>query len=158
MPRLETPRTLRIAPLLEHGEHLDTVADWLWDEWKDLDGQPWAQMRASLDEVRRPASRLALVEDQPVGVLLFKRVKFKGKAPLRLFINALYVTQGQRRRGVASALVEEAARLASESDDVLFVYTHIAPWYERRGFTLTEGEDERGNVVLSRRLGAASRG
>lgn len=72
-------------------------------------------------------------------------MRFRGRGPLRLFVNALFVAEGHRGQGVGSALLAEAVRRATSE---LFVYTDLRGWYEARGFAFVERDAESGSVLL----------
>ncbi|MCA9676906.1 MAG: GNAT family N-acetyltransferase [Kofleriaceae bacterium] len=74
------------------------------------------------------------------------------------WVAAVYVTPSHRRRGVASAILQEAARIASRGGitglyiDCLAV---TAPAYERNGWTIIEREvGDKDSVVMLGRLSA----
>jgi ribosomal protein S18 acetylase RimI-like enzyme len=43
-----------------------------------------------------------------------------------------------RRRGIATALLNEALARVGKEHDAIYVYTQIRAWYEARGFTVIE--------------------
>ena len=142
---------MHIVPLADCPQHLETAARWLWDEWHGQYGnRDFEQVRATLfDKPGRPPALLA-IDGAPVGVIVFRRVKFHGQEPLRLFINALFVTAEHRRRGIATALLGDALSRVGTEHDTIYVYTHLRDWYQARGFTFVKEEAETKNVVLCR--------
>jgi predicted N-acetyltransferase YhbS len=141
---------MQIIPLADCPQHVDTVTQWLWDEWGGAyAAQTQEQVRKTLlGRPTNPPTLVALERAEPVGVLGFRRIMFKGREPLLLFINSLFVAETQRGHGVGSALLRAALARVGPQDAVVYVYTHIRAWYEARGFALIEEEAETGNVVL----------
>lgn len=141
-----------IIPLDDCPQHLDTIVQWVWDEWRGgQNGQSFDQTRAVMKgNPGHPPTLVALDDEthRPLGVLGFRRVMLHGRDPLVLFINSLFVPVSKRRRGIASALLTEAVRRVGPEDEWLYVYTNIATWYEARGFTAIEREPASGNTVL----------
>jgi ribosomal protein S18 acetylase RimI-like enzyme len=154
--RTVTARSFAIAPLDDCPDHLDTVVQWVWDEWRGgHNKQSFEETRSIIQgKPDRPPTLVAIDEHTAaaVGVLGFRRVMLHGREPLLLFINSLFVPAPARRRGVATALVAEAVRRvgarSGPSDEWLYVYTNIASWYEARGFDVAEHDAETGNTVL----------
>lgn len=155
-----TPRSFAIVTLDDYPDYLDTVVQWVWDEWRGgHNNQSLEETRAIMQSKPSwPPTLVAIDEEtaQAIGVLGFRRVTLHGREPLRLFINSLFVPAQARRRGVATALVAEAVRRAGarsdRSEEWLYVYTNIASWYEARGFEAAEHDAETGNTVLRVRI------
>ncbi len=143
---------MKIVDATEVASKLDTVAHWLWNQWGRPEGQTLAESRQNLERQRSPCSLVAVVDDEPRGVLVFRRVKYMGRPPLRLFIYSIYVDEGSRGEGIGTALLSEAVARASALDDAVHVYTDIPEWYVERGFSIEERDPKTGNVVLSRTL------
>lgn len=141
---------MQIIPLTECQQHLDTVTQWVWDEWGGV------HVGGSIEKVRAilagrptcPPTLVALEREVPVGVLGFRRLMLRGRGPVRLFINQLFVVPARRAQGIGTALLREALGRVGPEDEALYVYTHLKVWYEERGFVVVEAEAQTGNVVL----------
>lgn len=142
---------MQIVSLSDFPQHLDVVAQWLWDEWHgQYAAQTFEQVRSTLlDKPGCPPALIAL-DGEPLGAIVFRRIKFRGREPLLLFVNALYVPLHARERGVATALLTEGLARVGKEHAAVHVYTQIRAWYEARGFTVIEEDSEPPNVVLSR--------
>lgn len=141
---------MHILPLPECPQHLDTITQWVWDEWGGRHvGGSIAQVRSIVaGRPTCPPTLVALDGTTPVGMLGFRRITLHGREPLRLFVNQLFVVPGQREHGIGTELVRDALGRVGPEDAALYVYTHLRDWYAARGFTLVEEEAETGNVVL----------
>lgn len=140
---------MQILTLAECPQHVDTATQWLWDEWpRGASGETFDQTRTTL--LGRPdcPPTLLAIDHEPLGVIGFRRVKFRGREPLLLFINSLLVIPTHRSRGIATALLTEALRRVEPADLPVHVYTHLRDWYTARGFVFVEEESETGNVLL----------
>lgn len=142
-----------ILPISDCARHVDAIAQWTWEEWKETSGLTLAQTRTQLQQRSTcPATLIAVVDGEAIGVIAFRRVKYKGREPLVLFINSLFVRPSDRGRGVGTALLSTALGKVGCEDRAVHVYTHIRAWYEARGFTVIEEDPETSNFVLSRTL------
>ena len=144
---------MEIQSLDECPQHLDLVASWVWEHWKDSSGSSLAQTRAQLrGEPDCPATLLALERAGPIGVLGFSRFDHPRLGPRLLFVNSLYVEEAARSRGADGALLAAALIAAAATDRTLYVYTNIPGWYEARGFTCVERAADSLGAVLLREL------
>jgi predicted N-acetyltransferase YhbS len=150
---------MHIIPLTEVPHHVETVTHWIWDEWRGAyAGETFEGIRKILlGRPTNPPTVVALDGAAPVGVLGFRRIMFRGREPLRLFINSLFVVETHRRRGIGTALLYDALGRVEPADPVVYVYASIRAWYEARGFVVIEEESDTGNAVLraTRPFGAA---
>jgi GNAT superfamily N-acetyltransferase len=136
-----------IEPLSDHPLVLPIAAQWIWENWgtRTLD-----QTIELLDQPPDcPPSLVALIDKRPVGVLGFGRWRRPDEAVDPLWINSLFVIEEERSRRVGSQLLATAVGSASSIADDLYVFTDIPIWYERRGWTSIEEEDD-GSVLRLR--------
>jgi GNAT superfamily N-acetyltransferase len=137
-----------IEPLSDHPLALPIAAQWIWETWgtKTLD-----QTIELLDQPKDcPPTLVALIDKRPIGVLGFGRWRLPDEVVDSLWINSLFVIEGERSRRLGSQLLASAIESASLFADELNVFTDIPIWYERRGWqTMEESED---GSVLRRRL------
>jgi predicted N-acetyltransferase YhbS len=144
---------MEIINLSRCPEHTDTVARWIFAEWADRSELTLDEvLRHLADQPTRPPTLLAVDGERVLGVLGFRRVKYRGREPAVLFINSLFVAESSRNRGIGSALVSEALRRVGPEDAALYVYTDIRAWYESRDFQLVDQETGTGNAVLRRAI------
>lgn len=141
-----------IARLVDASEHIDTVTRWLLDEWPDAALPFRARRSRLLHSPSCPPALVALSARKAVGVLSFARFVRAGTEHASLFVDALYVDQTARGQGVGSALLAAATAEAAPFESQLFVYTAVPSWYQRRGWTVVQVDDDGEHVVLERHL------
>jgi hypothetical protein len=137
-----------IEPLSKYPLALPIVAQWIWETWgtKTLD-----QTIELLDQPKDcPPTLVALIDRSPVGVLGFGRWRRPNEVVDSLWINSLFVIEGERSRRLGSDLLASAIVSASSFADELYVLTDIPIWYECRGWEPIEKSDA--GSVLRRRL------
>ncbi|MBL0218892.1 MAG: GNAT family N-acetyltransferase [Myxococcales bacterium] len=151
---------VEIRQLSECPEHLTTVGTWLWEQWWHRRTPTPAlvidllRTRAAFDRV--PYTVVGLADGVPVGTCSVIENDCDHRPQYTPWVAAVYVVQSHRKRGVASAILQEAARIASRAGvtglyiDCLAV---TAPVYERNGWTILESEvGDKDSVVMLRRL------
>jgi len=140
-----------IEPLSDHPSALPVVARWVWETWGS---KTYEETVASLDDPEDcPPTLIAVAGGRPVGVVGFGRFRRVDEPVETLWINALYVVEAERSRGLGSRLVSAAIDLAGSWVEELHVYTDVPTWYEHRGWTVIESSD--GDSVLRHRLSGA---
>ena len=140
-----------IGPLSDHPSALPVVARWVWETWGT---KTYEETVASLDDPEDcPPTLIALASGRPVGVVGFGRFRRADDTVETLWINALYVAEAERSRGLGSQLLSAAIDLAGSWVEELYVYTDVPTWYEHRGWTIIESTD--GDSVLRCRLSGA---
>jgi GNAT superfamily N-acetyltransferase len=73
---------------------------------------------------------------------------FRGREPLLLFINSLFVLASHRGHGIGTALLRDGLGRVGPEDQYVYVYASIRTWYEGRGFVVVEEDGDTGNSVL----------
>ena len=106
--------------------------------------------RHCVESSRLGAPTIGTVGGIPSRLALFR--PREGDQHPSLFIDALYVCRADRSQGVGSALLGAALNAAGAHENRLFVYTAIAPWYQRRGWTVVQREADGAHFVLETRL------
>jgi len=140
-----------IEPLSDHPFALPVVARWVWQTWGS---KTYEETAASLDAPENcPPTLIAVASGRPVGVVGFGRFRRADDTVETLWINALYVAEAERSRGLGSQLLSAAIGLAGSWAKELYVYTDVPTWYEHRGWTDIESTD--GGTVLSRSVSGA---
>lgn len=137
-----------IEELSDHPAALPVVARWVWETWGS---KTYEQTVESLDDPRNcPPSLVAVSGVRPVGVVGFGRFRRESDSVDTLWINALFVLDAERSKGLGTQLLTEAVANARHFADELYVYTDVPEWYENRGWAVIESTDD--NTVLRRRL------
>jgi predicted N-acetyltransferase YhbS len=142
-----------IRPLAECPSHLDTVAKWVWDQWRDHSGLSQDETRARLrNPADCPPTLIAEENGAPVGVLGFQRFVRSSGEPPSLFVDVLFVPESERGRGIGADLVREGVERARPFAADLFVYTSQRDWYQKRGWTVLKVDPVSSLFVLSRTI------
>jgi GNAT superfamily N-acetyltransferase len=145
---------VRIRPLAEHPELVDTVARWHWDEWGGESVEDWAQNLRRHAENGIPTTFVALESGRPVGSVTLTEHDMPGHLSYGNFgpwIAGTYVTPEARGTGAGAALMRHAIERADEwGIPRLYLYTEAArPFYEHLGWsTLDETEYGGGTVAV----------
>ena len=143
---------MQIRPLIDLPEHVDVVTRWLWDQWPDANSTIEERRERLMLVDDCPPALLALSENEPVGVLAFRRHPRNSSVRRALFIDALYVHASCRDRGIGAALVAEAVLAARDFERELFVFTDKRDYYEKRGWSLHAIDPKPNHVVLVRQI------
>jgi predicted N-acetyltransferase YhbS len=138
-----------IRPAAE-SRHLPEVAAWLHAEW--WQGEALQATEAYLRAAAGPAAPCALVAEaggRPLGTASLEVEDLPGRPDLSPWLASVLVTPEHRRRGVATALVQEVlrrARLLGHRQIWLFTADQ-APFYAARGWAPAGAETWRGRAV-----------
>jgi GNAT superfamily N-acetyltransferase len=141
-----------IVRLDDASEHVDRVTGWLLEQWPDPSSSFQSRRARLLDARDCPSALIVVSAGAPCGVVGFARFRRDGDERPSLFVDALYVHPSARAQGYGSALLEAAVAAAAAFAQRLFVYTTIAPWYQRRGWTVAYAGTAPGHFVLERSL------
>lgn len=128
-----------IEPLGRHLTLVSEISRWHWDEWghdyPESSPDEWAHQlagKANIDIL--PATWIALVGDQPVGVVTVELDGVEPQPELKPDVAGLFVLPDYRSRGIGSALMsacEEGARVLGVR--TLYLNTEAAePFYADR--------------------------
>lgn len=125
---------------------LNTLYRWFSEEWNEVDPFPEQKNGVAL-----PAPLVALHEGVLVGGLAFTGYRKPESDEAGLWICALYVTPDERRRGIASKLIQAAERLAQQRGFAeLYARTESPVLYEKQSWVALR-EDAVG-VILRKTL------
>ena len=140
---------MQILRLADRPQYLGAVARWVWELWRDRSDLSEEKTRSRLlDPPDCPQTLVAEEDDAPVGVLGFQRfVRAAGESP-SLFIDALFVPEPLRGRGIGAALVREGVERARAFAPDLYVYTSYQDWYRWQGWSLIKVDPVSGLFVL----------
>lgn len=142
---------MRVDYLMNHSEHVETVARWIYDEWThmtvdSLDLEVEA-VRGRLSDSRIPLCLVALDDGQCIGTVSLFTNDLDSRPDLIPWLAALYVRQDRRNTGVGGALVEEVVAVARRLGvGRLYLHTETAnAYYARKGWRpLFRTIDDRG--------------
>jgi GNAT superfamily N-acetyltransferase len=145
----------RMEPLADHLDHVPLLAEWHHAEWGHLNRAIPLEARA--ERLRKRATRggiptcvVALVGDDLAGSASLVESDMDTHAELTPWLASVYVSPSFRRRGIASALVEEIEKLAArEGVDTLWLWTPDQErLYARLGWVTTAREPYRGLIAV----------
>jgi len=112
---MSTESRTTIEPLSDHLSALPVVARWVWETWKS---KTYEETLASLDSPEKcPHTLVALVAGHPVGVIGFVSFHRAEDTVETLWINALYVVEVERFRGLGSRLLSAVSDIAKPWSD-----------------------------------------
>ena len=141
---------MQILSLADRPQYLDTVGRWVWELWRDRSDLSEERTRSRLlDPPGCPQTLVAEEDDAPVGVLGFQRFVRAAGEPPSLFIDALFVPEPLRGRGIGGALVREGVERARAFAPDLYVYTSYEDWYQWQGWSLIKVDPVSGLFVLT---------
>jgi GNAT superfamily N-acetyltransferase len=143
---------MKTCRLADFPQHADEVTSWVINEWPQPEVTFAARRNRLLGRTDCPATLLAVSDERPVGVLGFGRFRREGDDHLSLFIDVLYVHAADRRCGIGTALLRDAAGSAALFERELFVYTASLEWYQHRGWVVRQSGPDANLSVLSREL------
>lgn len=154
---------LGIFDLRERPQHADAVAQRVWKAFWKHKGTPFAQTRDGLDALLKtgsgvPFALVAEIDGRPCGNALVIDNDEPAKPDLTPWLAALWVDEAVRGRGIAAALLEEAAqRCRTLGVPRLYLASRPAlrDFYIGLGWTALEGEVGPHRLALyARELGA----
>ncbi len=150
---------IEVKQISECPEHLTAVGDWIYHEW-------WFRVHKSPDVIynllrthtgkdRVPFTVVALAEGLPVGSCSVIENDCVHRPQYAPWVAAVFVRREMRNRGIASAVLQEAATIATRSGiEGLYIDCHVrtVPVYEKNGWVVHEREvGDKDSVVMLRR-------
>lgn len=139
--------------------HLTAVGTWIYTQWWSRAHESpevvFALLRTHVVPDRVPFTLVALADGLPVGSCSIIENDCVHRPQLAPWVAAVYVQPTLRRRGVASALLQEAAAIAARTGiEALYIdcLAATAPVYARNGWNVHEREvGDPDSVVMVRR-------
>lgn len=154
---------MSIVKIVDRPDLVQTVADWLWQEFWRQDGYSLADthlaVAASIARLGPQQTFVLLVDGEPVGTASLTAEDLDERPGLTPWLAGVFVIPEARGRGYATRLigaVEAACRAASVP--VLWLYTNTAErMYAGAGWRVVEVVPRQGRcpvTVMRRDLGA----
>jgi len=150
--------TCQVQQLSECPQYLETVGNWIFSQWwsrrHDSAEVVFAWLRGHTQKDRVPYTVVALVGGVAVGSCCVIQNDCVHRPQYSPWVAAVFVKPEMRRRGIASAMLQEAAAIARKAD-VKGLYIDClratAPVYEKNGWKIYEREvGDKDSVVLLR--------
>ena len=157
--KLERPAmTCQVQQLSECLQHLEAVGNWIFYQWwsRRCDSAEvvldWLRTHTQKDKV--PYTVVAIVGGIPVGSCSVIQNDCVHRPQYSPWVAAVFVKEEMRHRGIASAMLQEAAAIARRAD-VKGLYIDClaatAPVYEKNGWKVYEREvGDKDSVVMLR--------
>jgi GNAT superfamily N-acetyltransferase len=151
---------IELKQLSECPESLTTVGDWIYHEW-------WFRAHKSPEAVYNflrthtakdlvPFTVVAFVNGQPVGSCSVIENDCVHRPQYAPWVAAVFVKPELRNRGIASAILQEAATIAARSGiEGLYIDCHMKTgrFYDKNGWAIHEREvGDKDSVVMLRRI------
>ena len=145
---------MQIAYLADHPQHIPTVAHWQYEEWGHLN--PGDSVQGRIERLSQhtgrpglPTTLIALAHDTVLGSAGLVVNDLRTHPDLTPFLASVYVAPAHRRRGVATALVQQAKVAIQQLGlPVLYLITpDQQPLYARLGWQAQGDVEYRGEVV-----------
>jgi GNAT superfamily N-acetyltransferase len=152
---------VEVKQLSECPEHLATVGTWIYEEWwRPKHPSPevvFALLRTHTVRDQVPFTVVAFTDGVPVGSCSVVENDCVHRPQYAPWVAAVYVKPELRGRGIASAILQEAAAIAARGGlDGLYLdcLETTAPVYARNGWSILEREvGDKDSVVMLRRTG-----
>ena len=127
---------MRIALLDEDADVVALLARWFKAQWPEhYEGRGVPDIERDFREARLPVL-VAYQDTAAIGTVALRPQALDGFAHLAPGLGGLYVSQGHRGRGVGSALVREAMRIARQlrHREMYAATVHAGRLFERLGW------------------------
>ena len=156
---VKRPNTkIEVKQLSECPEHMLAVGTWIYEEWwkkpNNTSEIVLSLLRTHTEKDRVPFTVVALTGAGPVGSCCVIENDCVHRPQYGPWVAAVYVKPELRGQGVASALLQEAAKIAARVPvQGLYIDCHVktAPVYEKSGWAILErGVGDKDSVVMFR--------
>ena len=150
--------TVEVKQLSACPEHLESVGTWIYDQWWSRKYKSpevvFALLRTHVVRDQVPFTVVALADNVPVGSCSVIENDCVHRPHYAPWVAAVYVRPELRNTGVASAILQEAAKIATRSGIAgLYIdcLAKTAPVYEKNGWVIYEREvGDKDSVVMLR--------
>lgn len=146
---------MQIINLKERQEFLETVNEWLYNQWgyhdKNNTKEDWLQNKKKKlnDNNLLPIRFVALIDEQPVGTASIVKHDMKTHTELEPWMADVYVKEKERQKGYGTKLVKKILKKAQDQNfDVLYLFTpDKKSFYEKMGWKPFLREEYRDEMV-----------
>ncbi len=151
---------LQVKQLSECPEYLTAVGDWIYLEWWSRAHKSpevvYNLLRTHTDKDQVPFTVVAFADGLPVGSCSVIENDCVHRPQYAPWVAAVFVTPELRNRGIASAILQEAATIAARSGLAgLYIDCHVktVPVYAKNGWAIHEREvGDKDSVIMLRRM------
>jgi GNAT superfamily N-acetyltransferase len=147
---------MRITYIIHHPDYCATVADWYISFWgKNYPNRTNADWQAYIGKSvsKLPITLVAIDEStsppSPVGTASIRLNGMDNCTPNTAWLSGVYVPDDHRGKGIATALIKEAIKVASEQYSQLYLFTRTdGRIYKNLGWKTTNKMEYQGHEVL----------
>jgi len=141
----------KIEYLADHPEHINTVAEWIYDQWTDKNKKTLSDViesfkkRCKKDEI--PLTLIALSDSTCVGTVTLYENDLETRKDLKPWLGSLYVESSYRRQGIGGKLTQKSIDVTRQLGfNKLYLRTEDkADYYSKRGWDFVSyAHDEKG--------------
>lgn len=125
---------VKIEFLGDYREHIETVTNFIWNEFGNEDNYKFFEsiVSNSLNKDKLPITFVALKDDEVVGTIGLWRADLISRQDLFPWLSALYVKEEYRGTGIGKKLQNFLVEYArNQGFKELFLYTDINGYYEK---------------------------
>lgn len=142
---------IKIAYLADHPEHVQTVAEWIYNQWVDKSQKTLDQVIESFKKRcvknKIPLTLVALADNECVGTVTLYKNDLETRKDLEPWLGSLYVSPSHRKQGIGEKLTQEVIEVSKQLGfDKLYLRTEEkADYYSKRGWNfIFNAQDEKG--------------
>lgn len=146
---------MTIEYLADHPEALDTLVQWMHQEWGQVRGSETLEQRrkrfaGSLNRDRIPLSVVALEAGELLGSASLIAHDMETRMELTPWLASVFVAQQHRRRGIGAELVRRVMAEAGKLEvPLLYLYTvYSERFYAALGWALMEHTSYLGQKIV----------
>lgn len=142
---------LTIEYLSDHKEYVDTIVDWIANEFGDESSYHFFEsiIKNSLVKDKLPLTFIALEDNEVVGTVGLWRGDLLSRQDLFPWLSALFVKEDYRGKKIGQKLqnfLVDYCRKAGFKE--LFLYTDLCGYYEKTGWKyIADGVEYSGNYM-----------
>lgn len=128
---------MKIGMLKEYPEHIDTIVDWVNDEFGNDNSRNFyrAIIEHSLADNQLPITFVAIEEGTLLGTVGIWRGDLLSRQELFPWLSALVVNPNYRNRGIGKKLQEHVLEYCKINGyKEIFLYTNLIDYYEKNGW------------------------
>lgn len=145
---------MELYNLANKPEHLNSVVDWLFDEWgkkqHHYNKNFWdSWVRSSLSTIDIPQTYVVVDNSILVGTFSLWRCDVQSRQDLFPWLGGVIVKKDRRNEGIGSFMVRESVKIAKKLGyNDMFLSTQLSTYYDKLGWEyLCNIPDENGRSI-----------
>lgn len=137
---MEGVHLIEIINLANKPEYIDTVVDWLFDEWGKKEHHynknfwdSWVKSSLSLQDV--PQTYIAIKNSTLMGTFSLWRCDVQSRQDLFPWLGGIVVKKDCRNKGIGKLMIKEAIKIAGQLGyKELYLSTPLSYYYDNLGW------------------------